>query len=362
MKKVNILRIANNGFILHITKQGYPKIHNNRGRLNGGFNRREAKVGGRMKTIGIMLLALVFSLASCNPFAPKPSETLPISEGMKDVNGTRLYFKTIGTGDPIIFLHGSSGSHRYFLPSMEKLANSFQLVFYDQRGTGLSDGELDLSAITVDNFVEDLEALRAAFGFNKFSLIGHSWGAFIAIAYAIKYPSHLDKLILVDSIPVNNTFLIEFSKTLQQRIHDLSPEAQKMFTTTCTLPLAKLTTANLKQCNAIDATLRFSDPTKALTIDSTVDKNTAKNADIIQPLLRNDFTRIQTDIDGKLANVSEPTLIIHGDFDPIPAASSEYISKQIRSAQLVIIKNSGHFPFIEQPEQFFAAIRHFLSK
>ena len=331
-----------------------------------------------MKTIGNLeiILVLVLALASCNPNTPKPTETLlpietslptlkaqtiPVSEGIKDINGTHLYFKTIGTGDPIIFLHGSGGSHRYFLPYMEALAKSYQLVFYDQRGTGLSDGQLDMSAITVDSFVEDLEALRVAFGFEKFSLIGHSWGAVIAISYAIKYQPHLDKLILVDSIPVNNTFLLEFNDTFQKRIQDLSPEAQQMFTTTCTFSLAKLTSEERMECDAINATIRFYDPTKALTIDPTVDENTANNSDIIHPLIRIDFNRNQQDIDSKLTTVDVPTLILHGDFDPIPVASSEYIKQHIPTSQIVIITESGHFPFIEQPGQFFAALGSFLS-
>jgi proline iminopeptidase len=53
-------------------------------------------------------------------------------------------------------------------------------------------------------------------------------------------------------------------------------------------------------------------------------------------------------------------LIIHGDFDPIPIGSSEYIQQRIPASQLVIIKQSGHFPFVEQPEKFFAAIRAFM--
>ncbi len=83
---------------------------------------------------------------------------------------------------PIIFLHGSGGSHRYFLPYVEQLADAYQLVFYDRRGTGLSDGQLDMADITVDQLVEDLEVLRITFGFENISLVGHSWGAIVALS------------------------------------------------------------------------------------------------------------------------------------------------------------------------------------
>jgi len=198
--------------------------------------------------VTILLISLI--LASCAPVAnvlstetaiptnalsttqiPAPTTT-PI-QGLQAVNGTHLYYEIIGKGAPLFVLHGSGGSHRYFLPYMEALSDKYQLFFYDQRGTGLSDGNLDPAAISIDQFVEDLEALRVAFGLEKISLMGHSWGAIIALAYAVKYQTHLDHLILVDSISVNNKFLIEFSNTLQERIQHLSADAQHKLTTTC---------------------------------------------------------------------------------------------------------------------------------
>jgi proline iminopeptidase len=330
-----------------------------------------------MKTIGkvLIIFVLVIASASCNSIAPKRTETptatetslptptaqtISVSEGLQDINGTRLYYKMIGTGDPIIFLHGSGGSHRYFLPYMEQLADSYQLVFYDQRGTGLSDGRLIFSAISIDQFVEDLEALRIAFGFEKISLVGHSRGAIIALSYAFKYQDHLEKLILVDSLFVNDKFSVEFVETTQQRLQRLSPEAQQTFTTTCTRPSTELTSNELADCRAIDAKIRFYDPSKALTMDSTIDKNTADNGGMIQSLVMTDFNRKKQDINAKLAMIAVPTLILHGDFDPIPIASSEYIRQMIPTSKLVIIQESGHFPFVEQPEQFSEAIREFI--
>ena len=330
-----------------------------------------------MKSVFPIAICVIILLSSCSPspvqrtatavIAQQQTQTaaptqIPIAEGMKDINGTRLYYKTIGTGEPIIFLHGSGGSHRYFLPFMEELADAHQLVFYDQRGTGLSDGQLRFSAITIDKFVDDLEALRVALGFEKVSLIGHSRGAIIALAYAIKYQPHLNKLILVDSIPLNNTFLVEYSKTYRQRFQSLGAEARQLFSTTCTQPLAKLTAKELVECNAIDAAIRFYDISKALPMDATIEENTAKNLDTIQSLLTTDFNHHQKDIDAKLATIHVPTLILHGDFDPIPIASSEYIQQSIPASKLVIITKSGHFPFVEQPEQFFKAIREFIQR
>lgn len=324
----------------------------------------------------ILLVALI--LASCAPvakviptetatptniFSPTqmPARTTTSIKGLQAVNGTHLYYEIIGKGAPLFVLHGSGGSHRYFLPYLEALSDEYQLFFYDQRGTGLSDGHLDLAAISIDQFVEDLEALRIAFGLEKISLMGHSWGAIVALAYAVKYQTHLDHLILVDSIPVNNKFAIEFSKTYQQRFQRLSADEQQELTTTCTRPGTELSPKILDECNQLDAQLRFYDPAKAASVDPAIDENTLKNADTVGALIKTSFNKMQQDFDNQLPTIHVPTLIIHGDFDPIPLKSSDYLHEQIPESQIVIMIEAGHFPFIEQPEQFVTALRTFLS-
>lgn len=319
----------------------------------------------------VTILLIALSLVSCKPVANGiptnalstteiPATTMTSINGLQAVNGTHLYYEIIGKGAPLFVLHGTGGSHRYFLPYMEALSDKYQLFFYDQRGTGLSDGNLDLGTISIDQSVEDLEALRVAFGFEKISLMGHSSGAIIALAYAVKYQTHLDHLILVDSIPVNNKFLIEQSNTLQQRIQHLSADVRKEFTTTCTRPGAELSPKVINECVKIDAQLRFYDPTKA-PVDWVVDENTLKNKDTVNELMHTSFNKMQHDLDTQLPTIHIPTLIIHGDFDPIPVKSSEYLHVQIPGSQIVIISKAGHFPFMEQPEQFVAALRTFLS-
>ena len=330
----------------------------------------------RIRNIDTILLVSLI-LASCAPLANViptetaiptnalstteiPAPTTTSIKGLQAVNGSHLYYEIIGKGAPLFVLHGSGGSHRYFLPYMEALSDENQLIFYDQRGTVLSDGRLELGAISIEQAVEDLEALRVALGFEKISIMGHSRGAIVAIAYAVKYQTHLDHLILVDSIPVNNKFAIEFSETIQERFQHLSADEQQELKTTCTRPGTELSPKIIDECIQLDAQLRYYDPAKA-PVDLTTDENTLKNAEIVNELMQTSFNKMQHDIDIQLPTIHVPTLIIHGDFDPIPLASSEYLHEQIPRSQIVVITKSGHFPFIEQPEQFVAALRTFLS-
>ncbi|HEX5691631.1 MAG TPA: alpha/beta hydrolase, partial [Roseiflexaceae bacterium] len=218
-------------------------------------------------------------------------------------------FPDYGKGAADRFLHGRSGSDRYFLPFAEPLASEYQLVLYDQRGTGSSDGKIDLKAISIDQFVEDLKSLRAALGFEKMSLLAHSSGANIALFYAFKYQAHLDKLILVNPVPVTKMFAAEQLQTLKQRIDKLKPEAQQMLNTTCSRTGA-ISAEERAECLNIDATLRFFEPAKAQTMDSTPEQNTEKNAATIQSLLTTSLNRRQQEIEPGLATISAPTLIV----------------------------------------------------
>jgi proline iminopeptidase len=312
-----------------------------------------------------LLISFVICIAEgCAASAPTktPVPTPLEMEGLKSVNGTELYYQVVGKGSPLFVLHAIGQSHGYFLPYLETLADDHQLVFYDQRGTGLSDGHLDISAISIAQFVEDLEALRVALGFEKISLMGHSWGAVTAMAYAIKYQAHLDHLILVDSVFVDNKFADDFSKTYQQRFQHLSADDQKELKTTCSRSFTKLSPEERDKCNLLDVQIRFYDPAKASRVDWPMEENTIKNVDTVSSLMRTSFQKIQSNFDTQLSIIQVPTLIIHGDFDPIPLASSEYLHEQISGSQIVVIAKSGHFPFIEQPEQFTAVVRSFLLK
>ena len=104
-----------------------------------------------------------------------------IKEGFANVNDVQLYYKIIGEGEPIVVLHGGPGfDHNHMLPFVE-LANDYKVIFYDQRATGNSTGNVDVNSITVDNFVEDLEGLRKKLNLGRVTLVGHSWGAMLAM-------------------------------------------------------------------------------------------------------------------------------------------------------------------------------------
>ena len=148
--------------------------------------------GRRFRVRRITLLAtLVLAVtASCTN---RPN----LEDGFVDTNGTTLYYKTMGSGEPIVVLHGGPGfDHQQFLPFIWELSSDYKVILYDQRGTGLSSGPVDSASITIDNFIEDIEGIRRAFDIERMNLLGHSWGGILAMHYGISHPDRLKSLIL----------------------------------------------------------------------------------------------------------------------------------------------------------------------
>jgi proline-specific peptidase len=108
--------------------------------------------------------------------------------------------QNFGHGKPLVLAHGGPGaSHDYFLPYLAPLARHYQLVFIDERGSGRSPALENVSAYTVENMVEDVEAVRQGLSLGRISLLGHSYGGVLAQAYALKYQKNLSHLILAST-------------------------------------------------------------------------------------------------------------------------------------------------------------------
>lgn len=124
------------------------------------------------------------------------------SQGFCQVNDdVDLFYRTVGEGDQtVVFLHGGPGfCLEYLLPDVQPLARNRRLLLYDQRSSGRSTLIRDPSRNTVDDMVEDLEAIRKSFELSELTLVGHSWGSLLAGLYAVEYPSNVNRMVLIAS-------------------------------------------------------------------------------------------------------------------------------------------------------------------
>src|SRR6266851_46011 len=184
--------------------------------------------------IGCLMIAGLRPSASEEPKPggadPKAAKLLlSIEEGYVDAGGVLIYYKSLGHGDPLLILHGGPGaSHDYFLPHLLPLAKKNRLVFIDERGSGKSAKLENPALYTVENMVEDAEAVRKSLGLGKINLLGHSCGGVLAEAYALKYQNNLSHLLLCSTFhstkqlnEVFRTMKAKMATELRQRIERL---------------------------------------------------------------------------------------------------------------------------------------------
>lgn len=154
---------------------------------------------------------------------------LQIEEGYIDANGVLIYYKTFGKGAPLFIVHGGPGaSHDYFLPYLIPLARHNRLIFIDERGSGKSQKLEDISAYTVANMVEDVEAVRKALNLGKINLMGHSFGGVLAQAYALKYQKNLTHLILCSTFYSTKMMNKVFDKMKENMTPELRDKINKI--------------------------------------------------------------------------------------------------------------------------------------
>jgi len=164
------------------------------------------------------LLLLLFLVGDA--LAQTPS-AFPLQDGFVDAHGVLIYYQTLGQGAPLLIVHGGPGaSHDYFLPYLLPLARHHKLIFIDERGSGKSAKVEDPSGYTVENMVEDTEAVRQGLKLGRISLLGHSYGGVLAQAYALKYQANLTHLALCSTFHSTTKMNDVFRRILA----DMSPE------------------------------------------------------------------------------------------------------------------------------------------
>jgi proline iminopeptidase len=282
-----------------------------------------------------------------------------VKEEYKSINGTKLFCTTMGRGEPIVVLHGGPGlDHTYLLPQMARLAKKHKLILFDQRACGRSSGSVDTTAMTIDAFVEDVEGVRKAFKIAKMNLLGHSWGALLAMFHAVKYPQHLRSLILVNPTPASSELRLAAFSAMSDRT---SPsDSAAMATIRASTGFFKRDPAVMAQFFRLLFRGTFYDRRLADSLTLTFNDDYGEKNKLLQYL--NKDPRIQSyDLHSDLNRVQCPTLIVGADFDQSPAKANDLIHKNIKNSELVTIKNCGHFPYIEKPAEFFRTVEDFLT-
>jgi len=289
------------------------------------------------------------------------SPAVPISsEGHATVNGVAHFYRTIGQGEPVIVLHGGPGMwHEELLPFFDDLAHDHQVIFYDQRGNGKSlMPEITTENFTVEWLVSDLDELRKAWGFDRINIIGHSWGGLLGMYYASRHPHRVERLVIVDAAPVNTDLLMQSYRVLIDRLSgDEWRLLEEMYESDAYLagdPACHNAAMHLSEGVTFHVAAGREKYFDLVAFDAVTARNMVAISEPARLIKQN--VTVQDD----LGKINCPTLIVHGAEDFIVPAAPDLVHQLIPSARLAVIPDSGHYPFIEQPEAFTRTLRAFI--
>ena len=288
----------------------------------------------------------------------------PAEYGVTRTTDVPLYWCKYGpAGSPVLFvLHGGPGAHHdYLLPQMLALnsaAGGRELLFYDQRGGGRSKSS-DRDPITWRTHVRDLGAVIAEFGIDGPTLVGYSWGGLLALLYSLETVQDRSlprpgTLVLIDPAPISRQYRGQFEREFARR--QASPDVERLRVELAESHLRETDLEAYRQRNfELSVAGYFADPRSAQ--DLTPFRVTAR----VQQSVWDSLGEFDLAAGDGLASIRVPALIVHGRQDPIPLASSEALAR-LMGAELVILDNCGHVPYVEQPEALFQAVDTFLAR
>jgi proline iminopeptidase len=275
--------------------------------------------------------------------------TMPI----RDVS---LFVKVIGQGYPILLMHGGPSLDYTTLLPLEPLADQFTLIFYDHRCNGHSEGA-EVSSMTWENLTADADALRQALGFEKWAVLGHSFGGNVALEYALRYPQNLSHLMLMNTGGDQWWVNQNAPEILAKRGYSAGTvQAARRFYNGQVAPGEFLPTL-MKFFSAYNYRNSLLGMVKELT-SGHMPKMRPEALIFGYSQLLKGWTVMD-----RLSEIQAPTLILAGRFDFLfPTEHQVALAAGIKDARLEIIECAGHSPHMEQPAVVLAAIRRFLEE
>ncbi len=257
------------------------------------------------------------------------------------INGTTLWYDEVGTGPVCLVLHGGLGLDQSLYREFDRLADRLRVIRYDHRGNGRS-GRPPLSTLTMPQLADDAVALADHLGAERVHVIGHSYGGFIGQELAIRHPERVRSLVLVSTGPgglgaaedpadLGDPVPADLAAALASAPSSVAEAAAAMMPVlhyyVHHYPVAELAGRMRAVVPAPEAMTRSME---VLAGWSAADR---------------------------LAAITAPTLVVTGSYDVLlPPAQARRIARRVPGAHLVELAGSAHFPWYDQPAEFFTVL------
>ncbi|GAA1751438.1 proline iminopeptidase-family hydrolase [Luedemannella helvata] len=278
---------------------------------------------------------------------------MAVSLWVRADDGCRLWAASLGTGDPLVLCHGGPGLWDYFDDVAELLRATIRVVRWDQRGCGRSQLR---GPYSVARSIADLDAVRDQLAGSRTALLGHSWGAHLALRYAMEHPDRVSHLIYVSGTGIDpgRDWHPHYERNLRLRLGDHLDRWEELRARART-PSEDREQAVLQWSadfadhhTALDHAQRMATPWLGVNEDC----NRAVNADVKK--------EIAGDLAGRCRQLDLPVLIIDGAEDIRPRWAVDSLYEALPDAERVIFPGAGHVPWVERRDDFHRAVTTFL--
>lgn len=273
-----------------------------------------------------------------------------------DIGDTRLFVEERGDGYPVLVLHGGPGlDHHMFGDYLDPLTDRYRLVLVDQRAQGRSDTAPPITW-SLERMADDVSDLARALELDRYAVLGHSYGAFVALTHAVDHPGDAAQTIVSDGLP--SVAYMEVDESLAS----FHPGLRERVTRSWAREAEVGTPEEFAELLHDQMPYHFADPLD-LRIAEYEERTggAVYSPDVIRHFAANEFGGI--DVEDVLDRVTQPVLVIAGRHErTCPVAGAEAIAKGVPDAELVILEHSAHMGFVEEPEVYLGAVRAFLDR
>jgi proline iminopeptidase len=269
-------------------------------------------------------------------------------------DGCKLWVERLGHGRPLVLCHGGPGLWDAFTGVGDRLAGVARVVRWDQRGCGRSQRR---GPYTVARTIADLDTVRDQLAGPRMVLLGHSFGATLALRYAVAHPDRVSALIYVSGtgIDADRPWSPVYEQGLRSRLGGHLQRWEE-------LDGRVRTPAEDREWAVLQWSADFADPDRALSLAGQMATPwLGINYDCHAGLSADDkhFLRT-TDVTEQCRTLTVPTLIVHGDRDIRPASAVDSLHQALPDSTRITLPGVGHVPWMEAADQFCQAITDFI--
>jgi proline iminopeptidase len=270
---------------------------------------------------------------------------------------TPLWTAKRGSGPAVVLCHGGPGTHDDLAPIADMLGDRYTVLRWDQRGSGRSRRT---GPYTRARFVADLEALRTHFGYDDWVVGGHSWGASLALLYALDHPDRTRAMLYLSGTGLSwakwkvayheeeesRLTPAERTRFLSLKAMERSEEEEFEFRVLQDMP----NFADRRRARA----LAEADVREMLAYPINQEANGALSAEV--------DAIAERDLVAQCRELTVPTLVVHGAMDPRPAAAVDSLTAALPDCTSIVLPDAGHLPWIEDPEGLGRTLDTFLAQ